>query len=58
MQKIMDTIKYLAGRGRFYKKSVEKIFENMGDSDICIVDLKKQRTKTISKKDFFKILSI
>jgi len=49
---------YLIGQNVPYKKSVDKIFENINGNEICVVDFKEQNTKTISKKDFFKILSL
>lgn len=43
---------------RQYKNTVDKIFENAKDDKVSIVNGKYKKTTTISKKDFFKIMSI
>ncbi|MCV6607307.1 MAG: hypothetical protein OIF32_03770 [Campylobacterales bacterium] len=43
---------------RQFKNSLDKIFENAKDDKISVVSPKYSKTKTISKKDFFKIMSI
>ena len=43
---------------RQFKNTLDKIFENAKDDKISIVNPKYSKTKTITKKDFFKIMSI
>lgn len=43
---------------RQFKNALDKIFENAKDDKISVVNPKYTKTKTISKKDFFKIMSI
>jgi len=41
-----------------YKNAVDKIFENAKDDKVTIVGGQYKKSRTISKKDFFKIMSI
>ncbi len=41
-----------------FKNTFDKIFENAKDDKVSIVNPKYSKTKTITKKDFFKIMSI
>lgn len=40
-----------------YKRSLDKIFENNKDG-VCFVNTAKKSSKTITKKEFLKLISI
>lgn len=54
VNKLLKNIKKHLSQDKSYEKSMNQIFDK--NDEICIVDFKK--TKVISKKDFFKIMSI